>query len=183
MLVSENIYLRLVEYDDAANLVAWRNDPEISRFFFNTYPLSLVGQKIWFEKLFLNETKKLFVICLRNGDEPIGTIGLDAIDFKNQRAEYGNVLIGDKRYCGQGLAKEASITLLNYAFFELNMNRVYLYVTKENESAIRLYEKIGFVSEGIIREWHFSAGKFNDVVMMGCLRREYIDQTGAAPDA
>src|ERR1039457_218116 len=133
MLVSEHIYLRPVEYDDMANLVVWRNDPENWRFFFNAYPLSMAGQKIWFEKLLSYEAKKLFVICLRNDDEPIGTIGLDAIDFKNQRAEYGNVLIGDTRYRGQGLAKEASIILLNYAFFQLNMNRLSLYVSTSNE--------------------------------------------------
>ena len=63
--------------------------------------------------------------------------------------------------------------MLNYCFFRLNLNKVYLKVITENPNAIKLYEKNGFVKEGILREEHFDEGRFKDVLVMSILRKEY----------
>ena len=39
--------------------------------------------------------------------------------------------------------------ILNYAFCELGLNKVYLNVDADNDAACMLYEKVGFVCEGI----------------------------------
>lgn len=75
----------------------------------------------------------------------------------------------NKGYGTQTLEKIKSI-----AFNELNCHRLWLDVRMHNENAIRLYEKLGFVREGVLRE----AVKYNDhyisVLVMSILRSEYV---------
>ncbi len=113
------------------------------------------------------------MICKSDEQRPIGTIGLDSIDFSNQRAEVGNVLIGDPEFLGRGYASEALGLLMAFAFFHLNMNRLYLHVYNDNAEAVELYQRCGFVKEGILREHYFSNGGFRDVLVMGILRRDF----------
>lgn len=173
MFRGTRIRLRPVEQHDLELLVGWRNTPENWVHFFNKFPLSVAGQQGWFSRLVASETKKLFIICTLDDDQPIGTIGLDNIDFPNQSSEYGNILVGDKQFAGKGLAREATQLLLSFAFQHLNMNRVYLRVLQENTSAIRLYERTGFRHEGVQRQAYFSNGCFRNVVLMALLRHEH----------
>jgi putative acetyltransferase len=52
-----------------------------------------------------------------------------------------------------------------------NFLRIELSVATENEKAIRLYEKAGFVKEGVMKRFTYlkSENRFLDEVMMACL--------------
>lgn len=169
MLVGNRVRLRPVEHEDLPRLVTWRNKPAVWRCFFNKFPLSRAGQESWFDQLREDRSRLLFVISLRETEEPIGTIGLSNIDFPNQRAEYGSFLILED-YHGRGLAKESTELILEYAFSRLNMNRIYLRVYANNEPAVGLYESCGFEIEGTLRQAQFDEGGFQDVLIMAQLR-------------
>jgi RimJ/RimL family protein N-acetyltransferase len=63
--------------------------------------------------------------------------------------------------------------LLRHAFLDLNLNRVGLEVLADNEQAIRLYERVGFRTEGRLRSHVCKEGRFKDVLVMGILRAEF----------
>jgi UDP-4-amino-4,6-dideoxy-N-acetyl-beta-L-altrosamine N-acetyltransferase len=165
--------LRPVEQDDLERLVHWRNEPDHWTCFFNKFPLSLAGQKQWFERLLNDAAQQLFIICTRRDGSAIGTMGLSNIDFANQSAELGNCLIGDSDARGKGYAKAATQLMLKYCFKRLNMNRVYLYVYANNQPAVRLYEQCGFTLEGTLRAAQFEDGRYQDVLLMSILRGEF----------
>jgi RimJ/RimL family protein N-acetyltransferase len=56
--------------------------------------------------------------------------------------------------------------VVNYAFNQLGLRRIYLEVLADNASAIRLYEKCGFKVEGTLRRHVFKDGKLKDVLIM-----------------
>lgn len=172
-MVGEHVILRAVEEKDLPLLVAWRNTPSIWAGFFNKFPLSMAGQKAWFASLAADQHRQLFMICALEDGNPIGTIGLDHIDFANQSAELGNVLIGKQDALGKGCATEAVTLLLSYCFLRLNMNRIYLEVYFDNFRAVKLYERCGFTVEGTLREARFEGGEFKSVLAMSVLRREF----------
>lgn len=66
--------------------------------------------------------------------------------------------------------------LLDYAFLELNLHRISLRVFSLNERAIHIYNKIGFVQEGVVRESLYRSGKWHDIIIMGILKREYFSK-------
>lgn len=167
-----NIALRPIETEDLDLLVAWRNHPEVATEFFNVFPLSRAGQSDWFESYLQRNDEQLFIIVQANG-KPIGTVGLSNIDFKNQKAEFGRLLIGPPEYRGKGYGKQATLLTLSLGFAELNLNKIYLHVFADNKHAVSLYSSCGFIEEGVFREEHFSRGAWRDVARMSVLRREY----------
>lgn len=67
--------------------------------------------------------------------------------------------------------------LLNWVFTETDTNRVDLDVFEDNERAKRAYEKTGFKTEGLLRDYHRrSDGKFASMWLMSILRREWQSQ-------
>ena len=103
---------------------------------------------------------------------PVGTIGLLSIDRKNSKAEY-YIAMGETSYKGKGVAKEASRLILQYGLEVLGLNRIYLFTEVENVSAQKLFERVGFVREGLIRQDIVSHGKFVDRIVYGFLKEEW----------
>ena len=81
--------------------------------------------------------------------------------------------IGDPAMRGKGYGSDMILTFLKYLFEERNMDRVALTVNGYNAGAIRLYERLGFVREGVLRENVYTLGRFHDEYVYAMLRREY----------
>jgi RimJ/RimL family protein N-acetyltransferase len=107
--------------------------------------------------------------------EPIGTIGLFAIDRDNGNAGIG-ISIGDRSLWGQGLGTDAMFALLDFGFGQLRLERLWLDVYDYNARARRSYEKCGFVLEGTQRNAVFKRGRFHDVHLMSILSEEWAAQ-------
>ncbi|MDI6787718.1 MAG: UDP-4-amino-4,6-dideoxy-N-acetyl-beta-L-altrosamine N-acetyltransferase [Planctomycetota bacterium] len=173
MLVGKRIRLRAVEEKDLPKIVEWRNKPEIYQYFYEYEPLSNAQQKIWFEKFLKNESEKYFIIETTAG-KAIGTVGLTHIDWRNRKCEWGRFLIGEKKHQGKGYGKEAVALILKYVFEHLNMHKLYCDLFASNQKVISLYKSSGFEIEGTLRKHVFKNGDYQDVVMMGMLKEEYI---------
>lgn len=64
--------------------------------------------------------------------------------------------------------------VLSHTFTTLNAHRIGFDVTADNARALRLYERLGFVREGLIREcWQRPAGDWTDCTLMGLLARDW----------
>ena len=177
MIQGTLVNLRPLEREDLGLLVTWRNDPKIREHFFSTFPFSRRGQDAWFSNLLTRDDQRMFIIETKEG-KAVGTIGLDYIDFKNQRAEFGNILIGESEYLGKNLATDGTLALLKFAFEEMNLNRVYLEVYAENGRARRLYDKCGLKVEGVLRQAYYHQGRFQDTVLMSILRDDFRHPLG-----
>ena len=65
--------------------------------------------------------------------------------------------------------------LLEHAFLTLNLHRVDLQVFDHNQSAIKVYKKIGFIEEGRLRDHHYRNGQYFDTLIMSILREEWLE--------
>lgn len=173
MLIGERTSLRPLERLDLPVVAAWRNAPEVRPHFFTPYLIAVSGQDKWYDNYLSRGDSVIFIIQPRDTPQGIGMIGLDHIDHRNQSAEYGRVLIADPKLRGHGYARDATLTLLHHAFTDLNLNRVHLRVYADNAEALGLYERCGFVREGVERESLYMGGRFRDLVFMSMLRRDY----------
>lgn len=105
----------------------------------------------------------------------IGFVVLFDIKWSNQSAELA-IGIGNSEYRGKGYGSDALRLILNYAFDELNLHRVELKVMDYNMDAIRAYERVGFVREGVKRQAVQRSGRRYDLVGYGILRDEWLAQ-------
>ena len=166
------VTLRPMEIADTDDVLRWRSDPEILAQLFADQPPTRAGHLRWLEGIRARGDRQEFVIVEQATGRRIGTIGLSQIDHANRRAEYG-ILIGEADARGKGFGREASRLILQHAFNELGLHRVYLHVFADNAAAIRLYEHVGLRREGVLRRHAFKRGAFRDVVVMAVLSDEW----------
>lgn len=168
------ISIRRFEKRDIANKVKWINDPENNTFLHYDLPLEVEKTEAWFEKN-KDRTDRYDAVIEADG-MPVGLIGLLDIDRKNKKAEY-YVMLGERAYLGKGVAGNATVLLLRYAFEKLGLNRVFLYTETGNSSAVRSYERIGFQREGVLRNDLFSKGRFVDRYIYAITKRDFYHMT------
>ena len=165
------ISIRKFARKDIPKKVEWINNPENNQFLHYDIPISIEGTERWFDS-HEGETTRYDAVIEADGS-PIGTIGLLNVDQKNSKAEY-YIAMGEVAYKGRGAAKEASSLILEYGFEKLGLNRIYLFTEVENVAAQKLFESVGFVKEGVIRQDIVSHGKYVDRVAYGFLREDWI---------
>ena len=170
MPVGKKVRLRPVEERDLASFACWHNDPINLRYYFSPFLVNPGAQKKWYEEVLANPNKVLFTIETLEG-APVGFIGLDHIDWRNQACEGGPIVVAPEQR-SHGYAEEAMELLFEYAFSELNLGRVYAYSYSFNP-VVELMKWYGFQVEGVLRKARFADGKFHDVVLIALLREEW----------
>jgi RimJ/RimL family protein N-acetyltransferase len=166
--------LRALERKDREELRAFVNDPEVMRLSSVYVPVSDVQQDEWFESAFHDHRAVWFGIEDIRTDPPrlIGTCCLVDIDWVGRSGEL-RIRLGVKEAWGGGLGTDACRLLIDFAFNDLNLQRLGLRVWDSNTRAQRLYARLGFVMEGRLRRAGFVHGRVNDLVVMGLLREEW----------
>jgi UDP-4-amino-4,6-dideoxy-N-acetyl-beta-L-altrosamine N-acetyltransferase len=168
VIQGERVLLRRMCREDAADAVRMRGEPEVQAQLFSERPPTIEEHLRWLTDMEARGDRHEFMIVERASGRSVGTIGLSHIDRVNRRAEYG-VLIGEPGARGKGLAAEASRLLLAYAFGTLKLRRVYLHVLARNADALRLYRRVGFQPEGVLRQHVRKGDDFLDVAVMAAL--------------
>jgi RimJ/RimL family protein N-acetyltransferase len=102
----------------------------------------------------------------------IGSVGIHDYSAESRKACLG-IMIGDKTCWDHGYGTDAILTLLGFAFDEMNLHRVWLEVHADNARAIACYHKCGFLEEGRKRDDRYRGGRYIDTVVMGILEEEF----------
>lgn len=165
------VTIRRFVREDIPKKVEWINNPENNRYLHYDIPLNIEKTQKWYENN-IGRTDRYDAVIVAD-DVPCGTIGLLNIDRKNAKAEL-YIAMGDTSLKGKGVSTEASKLILNYGFSEMNLERIYLYTETENIAAQRLFEKIGFIKEGCLRDDILSHNQFVDRFIYGILRKDYL---------
>lgn len=173
MLISKNIELRLLEKKDLESRVKWFNDPEISKYLVSDYPVSLAKTEAWFAKTVLDSSKVHFSIIDKATGSLIGMTGLLQISSKHMNAQM-YITIGEDRFHGKRLPDEIIPMILNYAFVELNLNKVYLWTIPCNERGRKVYERNAFKEEAEMHEHMYCKGQFQTIIQHRVLRSEFL---------
>ena len=96
-------------------------------------------------------SKLIYKVVDSENGTAIGHIELAAIDRHNGSARVCRVLVGDPSYRGRGVGTVMMEKIIEIGFCRLGLHRIELAVFDFNTSAIRCYEKVGFVKEGHLR--------------------------------
>lgn len=144
------ILIRPLLEEDAYTSVKWRNNPEVFKYTGNRYnhEITLDDELSWIRKVIQKEDDYRCAI-LADG-KYVGNIYLT--DINNSGATY-HIFIGETEVWGKGVAKQASILILAYAFKQLNLKFVELHVRTSNRRAIELYKRLGFQEKFRDEEW------------------------------
>jgi len=172
-IVLDTVALRRPESKDAEFLYEFRNNWEVIKFlggFSKGYAIKDIYD--WIEYHRGKNDEIIWTIAEKEADACLGHVGLYKIDHRVRSAEFA-IMIGNMDWWGKGIGEKTTIAVIDYGFKQLNLHRVYLSVLKTNDRAIALYEKLGFKTEGVLRDEQFRDGRYVDVVIMGVLESEW----------
>lgn len=153
-LTSKHLHLRPVKIDDALSIHLYAGDEETTRYMLwgpNTYSQTL---KYVEDSITLNNMvpKKIyrFAIVLKYSDDLIGMIDLT---LKSSRvAEIGYIL--NRSHWNKGYTTEAMKIIINYAFKDLHLDKVFATCDKQNIASYRVMEKAGLHFVGTFTKYN-----------------------------
>jgi RimJ/RimL family protein N-acetyltransferase len=174
MIKGKQVGLRPMESQDVWLLYRWFNDQRVLENLGSDgyFCVSMDEEKLTMEKMLQDHRAQHLIVLKREGDQPIGYIGLANIDDRNASAEL-RIIIGEVSEWDKELGEDAIEVLLDYAFKVRNLHRVWLRVAEYNSRGVACYLKCGFKEEGRSRHDHYHKGAWRDARMMSILDSEF----------
>jgi RimJ/RimL family protein N-acetyltransferase len=149
--------LRAIEEADLPQLLTWRNQPELRRYFREHRELNSTQQRQWFEaKVNGDPGTRMFAITRR-------------IDAVNRTADFSIYLGADGLYIDSQLAPDAAITMTRYAFDELGLNRLWSEIYAFDSAKTEFFQRLGFALDGRHRQTHWAEGAWHDSLYFSLL--------------
>lgn len=165
------LVIRLMECGDIEEARLLHNDDATLARLTDVLHVSQAQQDSWFQSVSTSRSSRRYVARLRESGAFVGAFRIDRIDMQNRSCLVGCDIVPLQRR--QGYAEEFFGYMLNYLFLQLGMHRAGLVTISENQPAISLYQKLGFVTEGSEREAIYRHGRFHDLIAMGLLAGEW----------
>jgi RimJ/RimL family protein N-acetyltransferase len=177
-LQGKRVCMRAPTPGDANALFALFADPEVMRYW-SRPPMTaraeaegLIGEIL---DGFAQRTILNWMVVSRSDDALIGTCALFRIERRHRRAEIGYSLRSD--HWGRGLAAEAVSLMLDWAFRTLGLHRVEADIDPRNDGSRKLLERLGFASEGLLRERYFVGDEISDTELFGLLAGDWTKRS------
>jgi len=165
------VRLRPPRPDDAAVMITWFEDMEITRFLLLRNPPSIEQEKEWLEKMAKDPDQVLWAV--EHEGSTVGVTGIHQIDWRNGFGTTGT-LIGDKAVWGKGIGREVMQLRAKYAFNQLPLRKLKSGYLDGNEASARAQAAAGYSEVGRYRADMFFDGKWLDHVITEVLREDWI---------
>jgi ribosomal-protein-alanine N-acetyltransferase len=158
---------------DAAGLLRLLGDPEVTRYHNAPTLTTIADAHAALDRLQQRHAAResiRWAIELAGGSGLIGTLGLVRVDHEQRRGELGYELV--RRWWGRGLMPEAAAAVIRYGFATLGLHRIEAGVLPGNDASVRVLVKLGFVEEGLLRDYLFLKGRFWNLRRFGLLETD-----------
>lgn len=172
-LHGERVLLRPIAAADAASMWADLADAEAMRLTGTTATFTREQIEAWAGSRVEQPDRLDLAVIDRETGGWAGEVVVNDLDVDNRSCGFRIALSRDAR--GRGLGGEATSLLVGYVFDvvdEPSIHRIELEVYAFNERAIRTYERVGFVREGVRRDALRWGDEVTDAIIMSCLRSD-----------
>jgi ribosomal-protein-alanine N-acetyltransferase len=164
------VSLRPPRPDDAAVMITWFEDMEVTRFLLLRHPPSIEMEKEWLDRMARSPDDVVWVI--ESQGRAVGTTAIHLIDWKNGSATTGTV-IGDKSVWGKGLGRELMRLRARYAFTQLPLRKLKSAYVDGNDASAKAQAAAGYREVGRYRADTFVDGRWRDHVVTEVLREDW----------
>jgi RimJ/RimL family protein N-acetyltransferase len=169
MIQGKKVELRPTEESDYPLIHAWMNHPEVWRYMDYEQPFSLADVAEDVERS--RREGQPFTILVRN--RPIGRIGLNQFHQRDRICSM-YMFIGEPAFWGSGYAHDAVMALLAFAFDRFDLYQVELWTLADNNRAISMYRRCGFIEDATLRDRSWKQGRWVDHVVLSVNREEFM---------
>lgn len=162
--------IRRLRREDLKARVAWMNNPAIYKSMHFDVPVTMAKTLEWF--LGNLASKKRVDLVVEDNGEIVAFCGITGIDEKILKAETYLFVSPSLHHCGIGT--KAKRLMIDYAFNEIGLNKLFVVTNENNYASIALQQKYGYKLEGRFREEYVLAdGTKMDRLYFGLLKKDW----------
>ncbi|MCS2376021.1 GNAT family N-acetyltransferase [Bacteroides fragilis] len=171
------IVLRPITLQDGVHLVKWRNDERVINHCLSRATITEESNKEFYENFVKTGKYKQFMVERLNEDfpivaYPIATVYLKDVDYANKRCELCIFTSTDTEWTPDSQSMAIRM-LVDKAFTEYGMHKVYSYVFYKYPDEVELLKNAGFSAEAILKDEALNAeGKYEDIVRLSIINTE-----------
>jgi len=172
MLRGKHVGLRALEQKDLPQLMEWRNNPEMRKFFRETDEINSINQEKWFTSVIAkNSLHKMFAIINIETNELMGACGLCYIDWVNRSADFSIYLGYNNLYIDDTYAIEAAEIMRDYGFNILNLHRLWAEIYSIDEAKKVFFNKLNFKLDGEHKETYWFENNWHNSLFYSLLNK------------
>lgn len=160
------LHIRFAEADDCADIYEMFTAASV---FTGTLQLPYPSREYWLKRITDTSNGSYHLVAVIEG-RVIGLLDIHTFPNRPRRRHAGviGISVADE-WQGKGVGGALMRACIDLADNWLNLMRLELEVYSDNEAAIRLYQKFGFIHEGTLRQHAFRDGQYVDSVSMARL--------------
>ena len=145
ILTTERLTLRQLVVNDEQEIFTLRSDSEINKYLDRQVSNTIDDARDFINKVVENINKNdslYWAITLNDRNILVGTICLFGFSDENDKCEIGYELL--TKFQGQGIMKEASEKVIDYAFNTIKVQKIEAFLHRDNQRSIKLLAKLSF---------------------------------------
>lgn len=176
MIAGKKVALRAVQKQDLLQLMQWRNRADYRQYFREYRELNEQNQELWFDKYVINDKDTIMFAIVSNDEkqELLGCCGLCYINWLQRFADLSLYIGWQNAYIDdEGIAEEACSLLLDYAFGELCLHKVWTEIYEFDAPKNALYLKMGFHQDGLLRDNYYHNKRWWNSRIMSILDKDF----------
>lgn len=175
-LESDRLIVRQPTVGDMASLHHALNTPGVREYFERYRVGEFHVTEQYFYSFLIGQYQQqtgLYPVIIDRSEEHhvLGVVGLTKFDWENSCCEIGVWVRSD--YWGKGIAGEACSLVMSFGFGALNMERIQMLIEAGNTRSVKVFEKLGAVSEGVLRNRIRRKSGHKDMRCMSILSDEF----------
>lgn len=169
------IVLRPVALSDTKMLVKWRNDKNVINHCLSKATITEESNIVFYKKFIETGKYKQFIVeCIDQEfsmvSYSIATVYLKDIDYTNKRCELCVFTSTDVEWKPENQSTAIHM-LVEKAFDEYGMHKVYSYVFYKFQDEVELLKNAGFSAEAILKDEALGVdGKYEDIVRLSIIK-------------
>jgi diamine N-acetyltransferase len=162
-----DVHLEPLAMEHLPHVMTWVNDREVMQYFANRQSHITEEEEFrYLQALLASPNDRAYSVFA--GDNYVGQCSVNAIYWPARNGRLFIVIRRDAQ--GHGYGPAAIRALLDIAWRELDLHKVWLIVRRDNRNAQAMYLKLGFDFEGVLKDEYCVAGRYYDMVRMSILR-------------
>lgn len=164
-----SVRLRWIERKDAAVLQELNNNEEIAKCVVgNPKKVSLEEQLLWIDTL--SKEKNTVRMMIEYKNSIAGTVIISNIDVENAKGNLAIKILPE--FQGKGIGTEVLSLVCKYAFVDMGLYCLTAHILSDNIVSLRLFEKVGFLKEGVLRSRVVKEEKRKDLISLSYLKSD-----------
>lgn len=165
----KNVVLRKWQRGDEDCLVKHADNIEVAKFLKDNFPTPYTFADALQWVKFANRNINSYNLAITLNNEVIGAIGVEKQqDVYRKSAELGYWL--SEEYWNKGIMTNVVKEMVELAFQNFNIVRLYAYVFSENQASAAVLEKAGFQLESVQKAAIYKNGKIMDQMIYTIVR-------------